>query len=178
MAKLSAGILVFRRPTSDVEVFLVHPGGPFWEKKDVGAWSLPKGEYTQGEDPFSVAKREFEEETSLKIDGNFIALGDIRQPSGKVITAWAVEGEADPTRVKSNLFTMEWPPKSEQTQSFPEVDRAGWFVLSDARAKILKGQVGFLDRLQEKLEIPRTQELVVTRADGGGDDAPKQGSLF
>ena len=151
MAKLSAGLLVFRRVNGELEIFLVHPGGPFWAKKDEGAWSLPKGEYAEGENPLLVAKREFQEETSFSIDGDFIPLGELRQPSGKIITAWALEKDLDPGSVKSNTFSLEWPPRSQKIQEFPEVDRGGWFTVSDARAKFLKGQVGFVDRLLEKL---------------------------
>jgi len=151
MAKLSAGLLLFRRVNGEVEVFLVHPGGPFWAKKNEGAWSLPKGEYAEGENPFLAAKREFQEETSLSVDGDFIPLGELQQPGGKIVSAWALEKDVDPELVKSNSFSMEWPPKSGKIRQFPEVDRAGWFTVSEARAKLLKGQVSFIDRLLEKL---------------------------
>ena len=152
MAKLSSGLLMFRRINSGLEVFLVHPGGPLWKKKDSGAWSLPKGEYTEEEDPFLAAKREFEEETGFTPDGKFLSIGKIKQPGGKIVTAWAFEGDLDPARIKSNLFSMEWPPVSGNFQEFPEVDRGGWFPLDTARRKILKGQAGFLDRLLEILK--------------------------
>jgi len=152
MPKRSAGLLLFRRVNSEVEVLLVHPGGPFWVRKDEGAWSLPKGEYSAGEDPLLAAKREFQEETGFSVDGDFIALGELRQPGGKIVSAWALERDLDPALVKSNTFSMEWPPKSGKTREFPEVDRAGWFTVSDARAKLLKGQVSFVDRLSEKLQ--------------------------
>lgn len=152
MPKLSAAILLFRRGADGVEVFLVHPGGPFWAKKDLGAWSLPKGEYARQEDPLNAALREFEEETSFRLEsGNLLPLGELKQPSGKIVTAWALEKDVDAALVKSNLFEMEWPPKSGQRQEFPEVDRAGWFPLAEAREKLLKGQAGFLDRLTETL---------------------------
>jgi predicted NUDIX family NTP pyrophosphohydrolase len=148
----SAGLLMFRRRHTGLEVLLVHPGGPFWRKKDLGAWSIAKGEYTEGETALEAAKREFEEETGIKPAGEFIPLDEIRQPSGKIITAWAFEGDCSPKEIRSNLFTMEWPPKSGKTQEFPEVDRAAWFSLEDARTRILKGQAGFLDRLIARRE--------------------------
>jgi len=151
MPKLSAGLLPFRRATGGLEVFLVHPGGPFWKKKDLGAWTLPKGEYESGSDPFVAALREFEEETSFRAEGaEFLPLGEIRQPAGKMVTAWAFETDLDPTQVKSNTFEMECPPKSGKVQAFPEVDRAGWFPLAEARIKMLPGQLGFLERLVER----------------------------
>jgi len=152
MAKHSAGLLMFRRRGRRVEVFLVHPGGPFWAKKDTGAWSIPKGEYAEGEDPLNAAQREFEEETGVSPQGQPIPLADLRQPGGKLVTAWAIEGDCDPAKLCSNLFSMEWPPKSGKRQEFPEIDRGDWFSLEDARAKILKGQVGFLDQLATVLE--------------------------
>jgi predicted NUDIX family NTP pyrophosphohydrolase len=153
MAKLSAGLLLFRRIDRQLEVFLVHPGGPFWARKDDGAWSLPKGEYGQEEDALLAARREFHEETGISVDGEFLPLGEIKQPGGKLVTAWAMEGEIDSNAVKSNLFSMEWPPKSGKTQQFPEVDRAAWFPASIARVKLLKAQVAFIDRLEAKLGI-------------------------
>jgi predicted NUDIX family NTP pyrophosphohydrolase len=143
---------MFRRGQRGLEVFLVHPGGPFWAKKDAGSWSIPKGEYMPGEDPFEVAKREFQEETSFKASGEFIPLTSKKQPSGKIITAWAFEGDCDASVVKSNTFLMEWPPGSGRQQEFPEVDRAGWFSISVAKEKILKGQSGFLDELIQILK--------------------------
>jgi predicted NUDIX family NTP pyrophosphohydrolase len=147
MAKLSAGLLMFRKCDSEMQVFLVHPGGPLWKKKDLGAWSIPKGEYEKGEDPLDAAKREFEEETGIKPEGEFVALDQIRQPSGKIIAAWAFEGDCSPKELRSNSFSMEWPPKSGRKQEFPEVDRADWFTLDDARKHIVKGQIGFLNQL-------------------------------
>ena len=147
MPKRSAGVLLFRRNEHQVEVLLAHPGGPFWKNKDDGAWSIPKGEYADDEDPLAAAKRELAEETGLTPSGDFIALGEIRQPGGKVVAAWAVEGNADAARIRSNTFSMPWPPGSKELREFPEVDRAEWFPLEVARRKILKGQAEFLDRL-------------------------------
>ena len=144
--KLSAGILLYRLE-GEVQVFLVHPGGPFWARKDEGAWSIPKGEYEAGEDPLTVATREFQEETGFKIDGTFYPLTPLKQPNGKVISAWAVAGDIDAAALTSNTFTMEWPPKSGRTREFPEVDRGAWFDLPTARIKLLPGQRGFLDQL-------------------------------
>jgi predicted NUDIX family NTP pyrophosphohydrolase len=158
MAKPSAGILVFKRSTRGVEVFLVHPGGPFWAKKDAGAWSLPKGEYAEDEDPFAAAKREFQEETGLKVEGSFLPLGTVKQPGGKTITAWSVAAKPDPSLVRSNTFHMEWPPKSGRTQEFPEIDKAAWFSLEEARKKILKGQIDFLERLADVLPSAGPEE--------------------
>lgn len=155
MPKLSAGLLMFRRRYSALEVLLVHPGGPFWKNKDDGGWSIPKGEYPQGDDALEAAQREFREETGFEPGIDLIALGEIRQPSGKVVSAWAFEGDCDPAALQSNTFSIEWPPKSGQTREFPEVDRAGWFPIEAARTKILKGQVGFLDRLVSKLAPPQ-----------------------
>jgi predicted NUDIX family NTP pyrophosphohydrolase len=151
MAKRSAGILMYRREGSEIEALLVHPGGPFWAKKDLGAWSIPKGEYAEGEEPLAVAMRELEEETGARPNGDFLPLGEIVQPGRKVVTAWAMEGDFDVGALKSNLFEMEWPPKSGRRASFPEVDRAEWFSIEDARKKILPGQSAFLDRLLSAL---------------------------
>ncbi len=152
MAKKSAGLLMYRRRHGGLEVFLVHPGGPFWAKKDEGSWSIPKGEYSPGEEPLEVAKREFHEETGYQATGEFIPLTPRKQPSGKVISAWALEGDCDAASIKSNTFSMEWPPHSGKQQEFPEVDRAGWFTIPTAKGKILKGQVAFLDELIEILK--------------------------
>jgi predicted NUDIX family NTP pyrophosphohydrolase len=149
--KLSAGLLMFRRCDGQLQVLLAHPGGPFWKKKDEGAWSIPKGEYDEGEHPLDAAKREFEEETGINPRGEFIALDQIKQPSGKVISAWGFEGDCSPTDIRSNTFSMEWPPRSGLQQEFPEVDRADWFTVNDARKRIVKGQIGFLDRLVARL---------------------------
>jgi predicted NUDIX family NTP pyrophosphohydrolase len=150
MPKRSAGLLLFRR-SGELEIFLVHPGGPFWARKDDGAWSLPKGEYSEEEDALLAAKREFLEETGFRVEGDFLPLGELKQPGGKVVTAWAVEGNIDAALVKSNTFSLEWPPKSGRTQEFPEVDRAAWIPVAMARVKLLKGQVEFVDRLLEEL---------------------------
>ena len=149
--KLSAGILLYRKRDDAIEVFLVHPGGPFWAKKDDGAWSIPKGEYVEGEDPLTVAKREFHEETGSQVSGDFLPLTPLKQPSGKMITAWAVEGEVDPASLRSNTFSIEWPPKSGKLKEFPEVDRGMWCDLSTAYRKLLAGQRPFLDQLQQLL---------------------------
>lgn len=147
MVKRSAGLLMYRVRDGRLEVFLVHSGGPLWAKKDSGAWSVPKGEYTENEDAFTAAKREFFEETGFAVRGEFRELGTLRQPSGKRITAWAFAGDADASAVRSNTFPMEWPPRSGRQAEFPEVDRAEWFPIEIAREKILKGQLGFLDEL-------------------------------
>jgi len=154
MPKRSAGLLVYRRVEGEPEVLLVHPGGPYWAKKDEGAWSLPKGEYEPDEDPLDVAIREFEEELGIEPPEakEPTSLGEVRQPGGKLVSAWAVEGEVDVSDVRSNTFTMEWPPRSGRTAEFPEVDRAGWFDLETARRKLLRGQLGLLDRFAELLE--------------------------
>jgi predicted NUDIX family NTP pyrophosphohydrolase len=150
--KKSAGLLIYRRHHGALEVLLVHPGGPFWAKKDEGSWSIPKGEYTPEEDPLEVAKREFQEETGSQALGEFMPLTPRKQPSGKIITAWAFEGDCDASAVKSNTFLMEWPPHSGRQQEFPEVDRAGWFSIPVAKEKIVKGQAGFLDELNQILQ--------------------------
>jgi predicted NUDIX family NTP pyrophosphohydrolase len=151
MAKTSAGLLVFRRGGGRIEVLLVHPGGPFWKNKDDGAWSIPKGEYDPGEDPLSAARREFEEETGIAPAGEFLALHEVRQAGGKLVRAWALEADYDSAAMRSNTFEMEWPPRSGRKQSFPEVDRAAWFALDEARVKILSGQVPLLEELAEKM---------------------------
>jgi len=152
MAKRSAGILMYRRQGPALELLLVHPGGPFWQNKDRGAWSLPKGEYGAGEDPLAAARREFAEELGSALPRRaLLDLGAIKQPGGKVISAFAIEGDFDPAALKSNLFALEWPPKSGRTEMFPEVDRAQWFSPDDAREKILPGQSGFITRLLESL---------------------------
>jgi predicted NUDIX family NTP pyrophosphohydrolase len=152
VAKRSAGILLFRGRGPALRLLLVHPGGPFWAKKDLGAWSIPKGESEEGEDALAVARREFEEELGSQAPaGEVIDLGELVQPSRKVVTAFAIEGDFDASRLASNLFEMEWPPKSGGVQSFPEVDRAQWFTVEEAREKILPGQRPFIDRLLERL---------------------------
>ena len=152
MPKKSAGILMYRLRNEVLEVLLVHLGGPFWTKKDIGSWSIPKGEYTDTEDPFTVAKREFEEETSFQVDGDFASLTPLEQPSGKIVSAWTVEGDCDASKIKSNTFLMEWPPRSGKKQEFPEVDRGEWFTIDMAKKKLLKGQVGFIEELCKLLK--------------------------
>jgi predicted NUDIX family NTP pyrophosphohydrolase len=149
MARKSAGLLMFRRRNSAVELLLVHPGGPFWAKKDLGAWSIPKGEYEEPDDPLEAAQREFREETGFLPREPFLALGSLKQPSGKLITAWAFEGDCDPKALESNRFELEWPPKSGRIQSFPEVDRAEWFDSAEARRRILPGQSPFVDAVEK-----------------------------
>ncbi|HXV50330.1 MAG TPA: NUDIX domain-containing protein [Candidatus Binatia bacterium] len=148
--KISVGLLLYRR-RGELEVFLVHPGGPFWSKQDAGAWSVPKGEIGQGEEPLQAAKREFLEETGFTIDGEFRPLDAVRQAGGKVVQAWAIESDCDPSQVRSNCFSMEWPPKSGKIQDFPEVDRAGWFNIEEARKRINAGQINLLDQLISSL---------------------------
>jgi predicted NUDIX family NTP pyrophosphohydrolase len=150
-AKHSAGLLMFRRRPAEPEVLLVHPGGPFWAKKDDGVWSIPKGLYESGEDAMTAAKREFEEETGLHPAGDFFPLGAFRQPGGKIITAWAFEGDFDLAAFRSNLFTMEWPPKSGRMAQFPEADRAGWFGVAQALRKILNGQAPIVQALLSRV---------------------------
>ena len=150
MPKLSAGLLLFRRREKELNVFLVHPGGPFWQKKDLGSWTIPKGEVIPGEDLLSAAQREFQEETGIVPTGNFQSLGEIRQPGGKIVTAWAVEQDCSPV-IRSNTFSLEWPPKSGRIQEFPEVDRAEWFSLQEAASRIHPAQAPFLTRLQSLL---------------------------
>jgi predicted NUDIX family NTP pyrophosphohydrolase len=142
--------MMFRQRGGELEVFLVHPGGPFWQNKDLGAWSIPKGECLEGEDGLTAAKREFEEETGVKPVGKFIPLGDVKQPGGKVVTAWAVEGNCS-TTILSNTFSMQWPPKSGQKREFPEVDRANWLPLHEAQVRLHRGQTEFLERLMASL---------------------------
>ena len=153
MPKRSAGLLLYREPPAGLEVLLVHPGGPFWAKKDEGAWTIPKGLIEENEDPLAAARREFEEETGFAPPpGEAIALQPLRQPGGKIVHAWALRGgDFDPAALRSNTFTMEFPPKSGAMKSFPEIDRAAWFSLDVARRKILKGQAGFLDELERRL---------------------------
>jgi predicted NUDIX family NTP pyrophosphohydrolase len=151
MPKQSAGILMYRRVGRGVELLLVHPGGPFWKKRDFGAWSIPKGEYAPGEDPLAVAVREFEEETGVRLSGKFQPLGEVAQKGGKIVTAWAMEGDLDPASINSNTFEIEWPPKSSRKATFPEVDRAAWFSPDDARARILPSQSPFIARLMEMI---------------------------
>jgi predicted NUDIX family NTP pyrophosphohydrolase len=149
--KKSAGLLLFRRGSNGLEVFLGHPGGPLWAKKDENAWSIPKGEVEEDEDLLSAAIREFEEETGFSVTGDFIALKPVVQPSGKVVHAWALQRDLDAAAIKSNLFSMEWPPKSGKMRQFPEIDRAAWFPVGAARKHIFKGQEPLLTQLAEKI---------------------------
>ena len=151
MAAKSAGILLYKREDGALKVLLVHPGGPFWAKKDAGAWSIPKGEYRDSEDPEAAARREFEEELGVALQGDLQPLGEVVQPSHKRVIAFAVEGDLDVAIIRSNSFEIEWPPRSGRRQSFSEVDRAGWFGLDEAYEKLLAGQRVFLDRLAERL---------------------------
>jgi predicted NUDIX family NTP pyrophosphohydrolase len=148
----SAGIVLYRAGSDGLEVLLVHPGGPFWAKKDLGAWSIPKGEYEPGEDPQACALREFEEETGTRLPATeLIELGAVTQKAGKEVTAWAARGDLDAAVVRSNSFTMEWPPRSGRRQEFPEIDRAEWFSLDEARAKLVTAQAELIDRLADRV---------------------------
>ena len=148
-AKQSAGLLLFRQKGGGLEVLLGHPGGPFWRKKDQGAWSIPKGLIALGEAPDVAAYREFVEETGHRPTGDSISLGTAKQPGGKLVHVWAMEGDWNSTDLQSNTFELEWPPRSGRLQTFPEIDRAAWFDIAEARIKILKGQATFIDRLLE-----------------------------
>jgi predicted NUDIX family NTP pyrophosphohydrolase len=151
MPRRSAGLLCFRRASGSLEVLLVHPGGPFWAGRDEGAWTIPKGEVLDGETPLEAAVREFREETGHAPDGTFVALDPVRQPGGKLVLAWAFEGDLDPSSISSNTFSIEWPPRSGRHRTYPEVDRAAWFPVSQARTKILSGQAALLDQLESRL---------------------------
>jgi predicted NUDIX family NTP pyrophosphohydrolase len=170
--KTSAGLLIYRN--GGTQVFLVHPGGPFWAKKDAGAWSIPKGEFVDGEVALEAAKREFREETGFDVGAaaDFRPLQPIKQPSGKVIHAWLLDFDCEPAEVRSNTFTMEWPPKSGKTQEFPEVDRAAWFSLGEARKRLLPGQVGLIDQLIDALGV------VEVRSEPSPEPLNHQGSLW
>ena len=152
MATASAGLLLYRQTKGEPEVLLVHPGGPYWAKKDDGAWSIPKGLGEENEDPLAAARREFEEEIGCRPEGDFIPLGNFRQPNGKTVAVWAVEGDFELKYFKSNTFVLEWPPKSGRMQAFPEADRAAWFTLEEASRKMLKGQRPMLDVLRDRLK--------------------------
>jgi predicted NUDIX family NTP pyrophosphohydrolase len=147
----SAGVLLYRRRGLAVEVLLVHPGGPFWRRKDEGAWSIPKGEFDDAEAPATAARREFTEETGQQLAGDLVALTPLAQSRGKVVHPFAIEGDLDPAALSSNTFTLEWPPRSGRMQSFPEIDRAAWFTLDEARRRIVAGQRAILDELRERL---------------------------
>lgn len=150
----SAGIVAFREGRNGLEVLLVHPGGPFWRRKDVGSWSIPKGEIEPGEEPLAAALREASEELGAPLAGDVLPLGGLTQKGGKRVIAFALSAAIDADAVRSNLFTMEWPPRSGRMQSFPEIDRAAWFDLPEARRRILPSQAPFLDRLEEQLGAP------------------------
>ena len=147
MAKKSAGLVMYRVRNNQLEVLLVHPGGPFWARKDNGAWFIPKGEIVPAEDEFAAAKREFREETGIEPCGDFVALGTVKHKGGKIVHAWAFEGDCDPSSIRSNTFSIEWPPRSGNRQSFPEVDRAQFVSVEQARAKMLPAEFDFIDRL-------------------------------
>lgn len=153
MPRLSAGIALYRRTPRGLELFLVHPGGPYWAAKDDGAWSFPKGEYEDNEAPLAAARREYREETGFEVDGDFVALDPVKQKGGKVVQVFAVEGNCDPARIRSNTFTMEWPPRSGQTAVFPEVDRAGWFAPTEAKRKLNPAQSPIVDQLSQILDV-------------------------
>jgi len=148
----SYGILLFRHTAGHLQVLLVHPGGPFWAGRDAGVWSIPKGLPEADEFPLAAARREFREETGFEVDGDFVELGELRQPSGKIVHAWALEGDLDVEQIRSNTFILEWPRNSGRHQDYPEVDTGRWFSIDQARLRITRGQMGFLDRLVERLE--------------------------
>lgn len=156
MAQRSAGLLLYRWVAGEPQVLLVHPGGPFWAKKDAGAWSIPKGLCAEGEDMLAAARREFEEETGASVYGRFIELGAFRQAGGKLVHAWAIEGDVDPATIRSNVVTLQWPPRSGRMATFPEVDRAAWFTPGQARAKILKGQRAIIDAFCNEIAARRS----------------------
>lgn len=151
MTKKSAGILLYRLKNNLLEVLLAHPGGPFWVKKDAGVWTIPKGEFTDDEDALEAAKREFKEETGMDVTGEFVELMPLKQKSGKIIYAWLLLGDLDPSQIKSNTFELEWPPKSGIKKQYPEIDKAAWYNLNDAKEKINPGQVGFIAQLERLL---------------------------
>jgi predicted NUDIX family NTP pyrophosphohydrolase len=168
----SGGILLFRYRDGRLQIMLVHPGGPFWVKKDEGAWSIPKGMFEKNEGALEAAKREFKEETGFDVDGEFIELGELKQPSKKIVHAWAIEGDLDTAKIKSNTFTLEWPPDSGNCKDYPEIDRGEWFDIDVAKKKILKGQAEFITRLIDRLGY------VPAVAGSVSSPYPKQGSLF
>lgn len=179
MKKKSAGLIMYRFRKNILEVLIAHMGGPFWAKKDEGSWSILKGEFNDDENPFDAAKREFEEETNIKPEGNFIELKPIKISSGKRIFAWAFEGNCDPSNIKSNTFKMEWPPKSGKMAEFPEIDKAEWFSTKVAKLKILKGQLGFLNELISILNYDTENEKnILSKNNKIADKKNDQMSLF
>jgi predicted NUDIX family NTP pyrophosphohydrolase len=150
--KQSAGLILYRRHQDAWQIFLVHPGGPYWKAKDRGAWSIPKGEFEPAEDPLAAARREFTEETGLAVAGPFVPLTPVKQPGGKTVHAWAVEGDCDAAGIRSNTFSMEWPPRSGRQREFPEIDRGEWFGLEEAEARISKGQRGLFEQVRVLLD--------------------------
>ncbi len=169
--KQSAGLLIYRKGGADYEVLLVHPGGPFWAKKDDGSWSIPKGEFDDSEEPLAAAKREFKEETNIAAPaGDYQKLGEAKQSSGKVVHAFSLEGDVDLETFKSNMFEMEWPPRSGKKQEFPECDKAAWLPLTTARQKLVKGQAVFVDLLAANLGVSLSPDIVA--------DDRQQSSLF
>ena len=163
----SAGVLLYRRESDDVSVMLLHPGGPYWARRDLGAWSIPKGEYDEPETPEAAARREFFEETGLRLGAELQPLGEVRQSGSKRVVAFAAEGDCDPDRLSSNEFRIEWPPHSGQLKFFPEIDRGEWFPLALARDKIVAGQRPFLDRLEAQIAEADPSEPAAQRAEGG-----------
>ena len=151
MPRQSAGLLMYRLRDRRIEIFLVHPGGPFWAKKDLGAWSIPKGEYAESENPLDAARREFTEETGFAAEGNFVDLGTVKQAGGKIVSVWAVEDDCDPAKLRSNMCMIEWPPRSGRKIEISEVDRGAWFTVEEARERILKSQEPIIDLLLERL---------------------------
>ncbi len=164
MPRKSAGILVYKKFKEEFVVLLVHPGGPFWSKKDLNSWSVPKGEFDEDEEPFDAARREFKEETGFLPDGEFIRLDPVKQAGGKMVHAWAVEGDIDVSNIKSNLFKMEWPPKSGKFKEFPEIDRAEWFPIDVAKTKIIKGQIPILENLERILKANESHAVAAGHA--------------
>lgn len=176
----SSGLLLFRFRNGQLQVLLVHPGGPFWVKKDEGAWSIPKGLIKERENPLAAARREFQEETGFSVEGEFIDLGELKQPSRKIVRAFALEKDLDETKVVSNKFSLEWPKDSGIMRDYPEIDRAGWFDIGQARKKILKGQAAFLDKLTEILNYKEEEDRRFDSGRNQGDDEQgrrTQGSL-
>jgi predicted NUDIX family NTP pyrophosphohydrolase len=178
--KKSAGILLYRLKNKALEVLLVHHGGPFWAKKDLASWSIPKGEFTEEENPLEAAKREFQEETGLDLTGDFIELTPIKQKSGKLVYGWAVAGDIDPAQIKSNTFEMEWPPKSGKRQSFPEIDKGEWFSVPESKLKILEPQTALIDELISILKLTPEQTISLNSNVKPKDDSakPTQIDLF